>query len=124
MIRTHILDAPRRFFIMSRAMWLSEMPPLRVSRLERESGILPKEQISNIGFIHVPPDGLAYTPMMGRIFASRIGLSRIASEECGLATAPAKVNLSLWTGSTWLRHPFGAAKLVEAFGFFPDLQHA
>ena len=44
----------------------------------------------------------------------------MASEECGLATAAAKVDLSLWTGSAWLRHPFGPAKSVKAFGFFPD----
>ena len=84
------------------------------------AGVLSKEQTGNIGFIRTALDGLAHELMMGRQFACRVGVSRIAGKECGLATAAAKVDLSLWTGSAWLRHPFGPAKSVKAFGFFPD----
>src|ERR1700722_9116204 len=58
--------------------------------------------------------------MMWRKFAGRVNQSRIAGQECGLATAAAKVYLSLRTGSTRLRHPLGPTKPVEARGFFPD----
>jgi hypothetical protein len=84
------------------------------------AGVLSKEQTGNIGFIRTALDGLAHELMMGRQFACRVGVSRIAGKECGLATAAAEVNLSLWTRPTWIRHPFGAAKPIETFGFFPD----
>jgi len=82
--------------------------------------ILPGDQISNSGFVQVTPDGLLHEPMMRRKFAGRISIDRIAGEECSLATAAAKVNLSLWTRSTQFRHPFGAAKPNETFRGIPD----
>ena len=57
---------------------------------------------------------------MGRKFTCLVGVGWITSKESGLATASTKVDLSLWTRSTRLRHPFGAAKPVETFRSFPD----
>ncbi len=91
-----------------------------LAELKSKSGVLPIEQISNIGFIRTAFDGLAHELIIGRKFACRVGISRIASKECSLATAAAKVDLSLWTRPTWVRHPFGAAKPIETFGCFPD----
>jgi hypothetical protein len=86
----------------------------------RSSGILPEEQSSQRGLIRSTPDGLGHEPMKRRILTGRVGMSGIASEERGLAATTSIVNLSLWTGSTRFWHPFGPAKPVKAFGFFPD----
>jgi len=50
----------------------------------------------------------------------RVSVGRIACQQRGLAPAAAKVELFPGTGSARVRHPFGAAKTIEALGISPD----
>jgi hypothetical protein len=107
--------------VVSKDAVLYTSPFLIRSVISRQtSGILAEDQIPKKLFIRSALDSLSHEPMMGRIIACRVGLGWIASEKRGLTTAAAKIDLSLWTRLTRLRHPLGAAKAIETFRSVPD----
>jgi hypothetical protein len=57
---------------------------------------------------------------MRRKCADRISRVRMAREQRGLATATAKVDLSLWTGTAGLGHPLFSPKPIETLSVDPN----
>jgi hypothetical protein len=93
---------------------------IRLSNRIRQVRILSERETFKAGIRRIAGHGLLKQTMMYGQLTRRVSIRSIAREQCGLAAASPKIDFLLWARATWFRHPFGSAKMVEAFRLFPD----